>query len=432
MRRPAFPAAGAAAPASAGGAKTRIAALLRPPTGGFNDIGLDWTWHAAAAFVCGIAGARVINLIGEVYIGELLLIQFALMLLLFGRNRTLLTLPAFGLFVQTGVLMLFGFIISDFYRDTHPAQFLRGWARVILVMLDFIAIAVVVTQDKRNLWWLVLGLALGGILQLLVRGVPIMSPAGWKFGFSTPIAYLLACLCCLMPIKLASLAFAVLGVWNIFMDFRIMGAVCILIAAILWARSDGVTAISRRQMLRLAATGFVAASLVGISLLVTEGDFAHRREQSNVGREVGLSVAAWAISESPLIGYGSWPTDPALVNLYRQELYEENRRYEKEARTNVFTAHSQVLQGWVEGGLLGAIFWFCYGYWLIRAGKYTALSRAPDAYMPIFLLFIIYNFWHLLMSPFSGPTRLPIALALAIICVCAAEMRQQGAAPGTR
>lgn len=401
-----------------------FAKLLKPPAGGFKDIGLDWNWYAAATLVCGLAGARVMNLVGEIYVGELLLIQFALLLLLFGRDRTLLALPAFGLFVQTGVLMLAGYMISDFYRDTNPGQFLRGWARVILVMLDFIAIAVIAAHDKRNLWWLVLGLAMGGIFQQMIRGVPMMSPAGWKFGYSTPIAYFVACACYLMPIKLGCMIFAALGVWNIFMDFRIMGAICILVAAILWARSGGVMALTGPQLLRLAAAGVVGASLIAASLMVTQRDYAQRREQSNVGREAGLTVAAWAISESPLIGYGSWPSEPALVNFYRQEMHEENPQYDNEAKSNVFAAHSQVLQGWVEGGLLGAIFWFCYGYWLIKVGKYTALRRAPDAYMPIILFFMIFNFWHLLMSPFSGPTRLPIALGLAIICVCATELRQ--------
>jgi O-antigen ligase len=394
---------------------------FKPPRGGFGDVGLGLNWFAAAAFVSGVASARIVNVIGEVYVGELLLIQFAFLLLLLGGIRPLLALPAFGVFVQTAVLMLLGYMLSDIYRDAHPAQFLRGWARIILVTLDFVALAAIVAHDKRNLWWFVLGLALGSIGQLLVRGVPIMSPAGWKFGYSTPLVSLLACLSCFVPIRLACVAFVALGVWNIFMDFRILGAICVLVAAMLWVRSEGTTRLSGQQMLRSLMVCMIAGSIVTGAMLATQDEFSKRREQSNAGREAGLTVAAWAIMESPIIGYGSWPMDARLVNLYRQEMEEEGQLTPEGARTGIFAAHSQVLQAWVEGGALGVLFWLYYGYWLLRSGWYAALHRPADAFSPIYLFFVVYDFWHLLMSPFSGPTRIPIALGVAIICACAAE-----------
>lgn len=393
---------------------------LSPPAGGFGDIGLTATWFAATMFLCGAVSSRVVNLVGEIYLAELLIIQIALWLLVLGRKRALLGLPAFGLFLQTAVIMLAGYMLSDLYRDTNPAQFLRGWARVILLILDFVALAVIVANDRRSLWWFVLGMGIGTVVGLLVKGTPVMSPAGWKFGYSVPIMYIVACLGYFLPVKLASAAFLLLGLWNIFMDFRILGMICMLIAAILWARSEG--GLSRQQGLRMAAAGMVAVAVAAGALIATQGDYGQRREQSNLGREAGLVVAAWAIAESPLIGFGSWPTDHRLVNLYRQELQDEGRLHGEAARVGVFAAHSQILQAWVEGGLLAVLFWFFYGCRLATAGHYTILRRATDGYTPVFLIFLIYDFWHLLMSPFSGPTRLPIAVGIAVICMCAKEL----------
>ena len=92
-------------------------------------------------------------------------------------------------------------------------------------------------------------------------------------------------------------------------------------------------------------------------------------------------------------------------------------------RINVFLAHSQILQGWIEGGLLGVLFWMVYGYWLFRAGGYVALQRPVDAYFPVLLFFLIYDTWHLFMSPFGGSTRFLIAIGVASVCLCAREMR---------
>lgn len=407
---------------------------MRPFAARFESIDLRPHWLALATLVCGMASARIVNLVGDVYLGELLIIQLGILVFVIGRDRKMLALPAFGVFLQAAVLMLAGYLLSDLYRDTHPAQFLRGWARVILLVLDFLALAVLVAHDKRNLWWFVLGMAVGGLVQLLVRGVPMLSPYGWKFGYSTPILYLVATLSCFVPLRVSSAAFAALGVFNIFMDFRILGGVSLLVAAILWVRADGPISLRGDRLFRLAAAGMVAATLLGASLFITDEDYGRRREQSQVGRDAGISVALWALAESPLIGFGSWPTDPRLVDLFSKGLAGDEGQAAGGVKVRVFTAHSQVLQAWVEGGFLGVIFWLIYGYWLLRCAAYCAVSRQADAYLPIFLPFLFYNFWHLLMSPFSGPTRVPIAVGLAIICICAAELRERRlvAAPARR
>jgi hypothetical protein len=398
----------------------RSASILR-----LDRIDLRISGMAIAVFVCGLASARAVNLIGEFYLGELLLIQLALFVMLFGRDRSLLNVSAFGAFVQTAVLMLAGYIISDLYRDTFPGQFLRGWARVILLTLDFMALAILVARDRRALWWFVLGMGVGGIGQLAVRGVPIMSAPGWKFGYSTPIVYLLACASYFLPIKLMCLAFAGLGVWNIFMDFRIMGAICLMIAAVLWVRANNPDGLSGTQLFKLFTACMIAAAVVGAALYATQDEFAKRREGSNVGREAGLFVAVRGVIESPIVGYGSWPTDPRLVSLFQEEVAEEGQEYGDAARVQVFTAHSQGLQAWIEGGVLAALFFIYYGIRLISTGFHAALRRRPDGYLPIFLVFLIYDTWHLFMSPFSGPTRLPIAVGVAIICMVGLETVRQ-------
>ncbi len=398
-------------------------AEYRSHKGYFGAISLSLNGNAAAAFLCGATSPLVIGLVGELYVGELLLIQFAFLLLLSIGARPLLKLSGLGVFIQTAVLMLVGYFIADIYRDAHPAQFLRGWAKIILVTLDFAALAIICAHDKRALWWFVAGMAVGGLCNSALLEVQIWTVGGWKTGYSFPLAILMACLCGIGPIWLAACGFLLLGLVNFFMDFRILGAVCIFVAAVLWLRSSNAPTLSWRRM----AQGFLAVALaIGISyaaLLFTQDEFSARREQSNVGRSAGLSVAVRAIGESPLIGYGSWPMDARLVDLYRQQFAASGGKTEGRFRVNAFVAHSQILQGWVEGGVLGALFWLYYGYWLLRAIWYVALRRQADAYQPVFLFLLTYDLWHLFMSSFAGSLRFLIAAGIAIICICAGEMR---------
>ena len=128
--------------------------------GGIGGIAQSLNWYTGIAFVCGVASARVVNLIGEIYVGELMIVQFAFLLLVLGHVKRVFGLPALAAFVQLAVLMLVGYIVADVYRDAQAAQFLRGWSRIILVTLDFLALVIVSAQDKRNAWWFVLGMGL--------------------------------------------------------------------------------------------------------------------------------------------------------------------------------------------------------------------------------------------------------------------------------
>jgi hypothetical protein len=402
---------------------TALEELFKPATFGKTNLKLDWL--AAATFVCGISGARMVNLIGEMYVGEILLLQIALLSMIGKRREGAVRNPVFATFVQLAVLMLAGYIISDIYRDTHAGQFLRGWARVIVQTLDFVCLATVVLRDKRYFWYFVLGISVGALIQLQIRGVSMMDVAGWKFGYSTPIAYGLGAISYFMPVKLAALAFAGLGAWNILMDFRIAGVICLIVAATLWYRAAGSNRLTVGQMLRMVMVFATAVSIAALLLITTEKEFGSRREQSNIGRAAGIMVAGWGVLESPLIGYGSWPSDPRLVSLYRSEVLEDGGAKDNKVY-NTFSAHSQVLQAWIEGGILAVFFWLFYGYWLFRAGFFVALQRPLDACTGSFMFILLYDFWEFFMSPFSGPTRLPIAMGVAIICICAAEMRQHG------
>jgi O-antigen ligase len=166
-----------------------------------------------------------------------------------------------------------------------------------------------------------------------------------------------------------------------------------------------------------------------------DAETAVRRQESNVGRYVGLMVAGRAIVDSPILGYGSWSGDRRYVEILNRELssaaYGTGFRVEK--RIESLLPHSQVLQAWVEGGLLGALFFFFYGAQLLVGLRCLAFQHVPGRLTPLYLFFVVSGLWNLLASPFLGVHRVYIACAIATLALLSRERATApagGAGPG--
>jgi O-antigen ligase len=171
-------------------------------------------------------------------------------------------------------------------------------------------------------------------------------------------------------------------------------------------------------LIALAATGLVA-------MLLTQSDdeYHQRRQESNIGRYAGIVVAARAIADSPIVGYGSWAGDKEYLQMLRSELARASAG--KDVRTgrtgDSILPHSQLLQVWVEGGLLAAILFLLFGLSLLRGLRWLVLYHRSGPLTPLYALIIINGLWNLLFSPFLGMHRINVALALAVLSLLAWE-----------
>jgi hypothetical protein len=389
------------------------------------------------SFLCGCFALHKVYLVGELYLAEIVMLPVAIIALAAGGAKPFRE-PLFWKFVAAWLLTMLGYVISDLIRDTLPDQYTRGWARNAFMGLDFVALVLLVANDRRNLWWFVLGLGAGGVLYLrLVLHLPISM---WKFGYGVPMMLGAACLAAWLPMRLVAVGLAAVGTYSFFADFRIHGAICLVVAAILFARGDTAKkSLSAGSLLRLGA--LLGVGMLGIWLLLsaTQHGNESRRDASDFGRLVGLKVGIQAIEASPIIGWGSWSSHGELVEISRQVVKEVQKSmdYDYYARgREIFVVHAQVLQAWVEGGVLGAAFFLFFGYQLYRWLAYVALRRPVDFLTPIALLFLIYQAWHLVQSPIGQNQRLHIAVAAAIMVGLAIErsqsLRRRAPAPGAR
>ena len=139
-------------------------------------------------------------------------------------------------------------------------------------------------------------MGVGGLIALAAAGMPITQ---WKLGYGEFAVILILALAPLFPAALSIGLVLAFGAGCIFADYRSLGAICIVVAAVmLWKRTT-----SRSRGLKSWLPMTIVASVVVIALAVllafTQEQYAERRQQSNIGRYVGLMVAWRAISESP-------------------------------------------------------------------------------------------------------------------------------------
>jgi O-antigen ligase len=376
---------------------------------------------ALCALAVGVLFAFDVEWVGRLFLGEVLVVAVAAIVLISGRSMPWFNASVFIVALGAGLATLAGYCIADAIVASTPQQYLRGWGRVILMIGNCAALVLLAGVHPRNLWLAIFGMGVGGIVHHALAGTPL---AQWKLGYAEYATYVLVCAFSLLPRWMAISLTLAFGAMNILLDYRSVGAACILAAVIAaLVRKDG-TSRNRRLAVTLVAIG-IGAAIIGYGLSATDTEFSKRREASNVGRYVGIRAAIDAIWDAPFFGYGSWARDPGYARAQFNEL--DNSRELGGNDFDLGTAllpHSQFLQAWVEGGLLGVIFFAIYGCWLARTLWWFAARRPYDGNTLPFLMVLLGAAWALIGSPFLWYTRITIGLAVGIIAIAGVERRR--------
>jgi O-antigen ligase len=143
-----------------------------------------------------------------------------------------------------------------------------------------------------------------------------------------------------------------------------------------------------------------------------------------------IVVAARAIAASPIVGYGSWGRSSEVAQIDRevQRDYAERSNRPIEVSDHASRGHSQFLQSWTEGGVLGTAFFLVLGGMLLRSGAQVVLARHADSLTPSLLFWIGYALWSVAQSPFGE--RFSIAIPFACILGLELERKRKRTAHG--
>ena len=381
---------------------------------------------AIIAAACGALSAIRQDLGGELFLGELALIPVGLLSLIAWRGRRLLADPLFYGLIAAGLLTFAGYVLSDLAAGTPEQQYVRGWARVAFTLADAVFLGLLAVNDARVLLAFALGYGLGTAGVSAGSGFGLLTE--WKIGYGQGLSLAFLALVGILPHRARAFAVLAFGAASVLLDYRSLGGVMIAIGAVLLVRAARPDAplLVRRSFVSIAVVGAIAIAVLIAAVGATRDEYGARWASSNAGRTLDLVVGLPAIWASPLVGYGSWAFSRELGSEARSALAERlttesGRRTADAVRT--YFPHSQLIQSWYEGGILGISFFVVYLAVIAGTLSRVARVRPLDAASPLLLYVLTIGLWNVFMSPWGGNHRLAIALAIGAVFVVRAERR---------
>ncbi len=377
-----------------------------------------------AAFLVGLLSPYTVSLVGEMPVGEIVLLcvlgWMAVQVMLEHRlPRRVFGNPLLRWMLVCQGIALVGYVMSDFIWHSKTLDEIRGWARMVFLAIDLVTLAYLFTDGGgRALLWLLWGEVVGGAIQPLVMR-PLFGDY-WKFGFGPPAS--LAVLLLLPGLGFWLGLFLTLGMSAVHfaMNFRSMGGLFLVVSGFL---------VLQRMPWRLRAVCIPVAAVLAVGALAwiaNRSATANRSHdlRSDISRKAMLKAAWHGVEDHPFIGNGSWLGRSGVINDYlairyatAQEEHLGGIGHEEapldEAQS--YAIHSQILVALAEGGILGGAFFLLYGALLVVSLAYHVVLRPWSPYSGLYLFLLLLALFNLLMSPFSGVHRVYIATSSGLL-----------------
>ena len=386
------------------------------------------------AFLVGMFSPFTVSLVGEMPVGEIvLLLLFGWMALYFMlehhlpghllKNRLLR-----WMLIAEGVALL-GYMISDFVWQSSAHDAIRGWARMVFLGIDLLTVGYLFTVDgKLSLLWLEWGAVVGGTVQpIFIR--PIFGDY-WKFGFGTPVTLCVMLLLPLVGFWPGQAALLGLCALHFALNFRSVGGLCLVVSLMMFLL---------RMPLRLRVLAVPVLGLLGaaaLAVIVNRSATTNRGHdvRSNISRQAMIVAALHGIRDHPFVGNGSWFGKSNVIYDFLEIRYEAaqearlggiSREVGAPGDEQSFAIHSQILVAMAEGGLLGGTFFILYGGLLCWAITYYTFCKPWSPYGALVIYLLLEALVMLFMAPFSGPHRVYIAIASGVVLLVWRERAQE-------
>ncbi len=381
--------------------------------------------HAcAAAFLVGLFSPYTVSLVGEMPVGELVLLgvlgwMAAVVMLAHRLPGRMWNNPLLRWMLVCQGVALVGYVISDFLWHSKTVDEVRGWARMVFLAIDLLTLAYLFTEGSgRALIWLLWGEAVGGSIQPLFMR-PLFGEY-WKFGFGLPVSLAVILLLPGMGFWVSLAATLGLSALHFALNFRSLGGLFFVLSGLL---------VLQRMPLRWRAICIPVAALVAVGVLAwiaNRSATANRSHdlRSDISRKAMLKAAWHGVEDHPFIGNGSWLGRSGVINDYLAIRYataqEEHLGGIGQEQASLddpqsYAIHSQILVALAEGGILGGAFFLLYGVLLVASLGYHVTLGVWTRYSALYLFMLLLALFNLAMSPFSGVHRVYIATAAGLL-----------------
>lgn len=348
-----------------------------------------------------------------------------------------------------GAFWLLSQVATDILRNSAPEDFLRGWSKIFLLLVNFSVVWIVASRTRRRFVLYAIGLAIGTILGVYINPSPDALIDPWKFGYGVPITLLVVMWTASHLARRRYLGILVpltaLAIVHAFGNYRSLAVITFVTAiySIFQMSSAGDRDKQQFGRFRLAVLGLTVVCGIWIFTQIYShyvergvfGQYAQRKLEVQTNGAGGLLLggrgeilaSGQAIIDSPLLGHGSWARDPtyaAILAEKRAELGYKSVEGQGGKKDDLIPTHSYIFGAWVEAGLAGGLFWLFVLSYTIRA---LVKASGSEPLIPIFAFTGFLLIWDTLFSPLGMPTRFVAPFFIAAMVVLASFRDMQTA-----
>jgi len=413
--------------------RSRIKFVSRPSLRPFSSYAAD-----VYAFLIGLTIPFSTHFIGDLPVGEVLLLCAMPLLIAFGVKR------AFRENLRTVyvlmALWLLGLIVADVYNDTSIVDRMRGMALIVFFGLDLVALCILLGRNERRKLWFFVGVTIGALASVKLQPSEASDAYPWKFGYAWGTMQAVILICCFFYSRRryveGAICIVALIVVNLLFNFRspvlYLLITLVLVFPVIPERigrlqilPGGMTArVVTLAILSIGAAGF-ASTLVDF---VTHAGYIDAESQAKnesqsqsgnllLGGRPEFVIGLRAALDSPIIGHGSWAHDMKYFEMLNDMEIEEGvipEQGDPDAEADgLIPGHSHIVTAWVWAGILGLIFWI-YLIWMIFKGVVQVTILKP-ALAPLYMWMMLGTVWDIFFSPFAFTRRIGEAILIVIV-----------------
>ena len=378
-------------------------------------------------FLAGCFTMTQIKIIG--YIGITELVFFFVAPFVFIKNAKLLKRHGFTrVLVFSGLWMVNG-LITDWYQQNSFENTIKGFAVTYCVFSSLIVLHDLLWADVWRVRWAVLGFTVSVVLSIFVfqGGAHVEkalatgeSMAGATLSYKLTLLSIVGS-CLAVPIVFfykkapyisAGLALFI-GAFGLMQGGRAAFLVSLMSVGLMVFVLNSQVRMARiqRSFYGLGIIMILAGALASASYkYVVKRGMMGEEEQSKyeqqsvakIGLLSGRSAiigSTLAITDSPLLGYGSWALDWDGYNQRAADIAGIEYR-ERAGGVSYMPGHSHVFGSWVQNGLFGGIFWIYILILIYKTVKFN-MGVVPQlfGYLALTVPALI---WNILFSPFAA------------------------------
>ena len=393
-------------------------------------------WLKVACLLAPISLAIDLGAPSKIFAVEVVLPALALFVFL--TRKSFPISQDFRVIMCIGAAYLFAQMLSDVINNTSEEQYIRGWARITLFLINFISIYIIIGNSRSCLLFFAIGVAIGRFWAASEGFDAETLP--WKIGLAKPIA-LIVLVCCILlaaPPKtktplIAAVVFA-LGLFDITMDFRSHGLVLIGTAVLLLLPS--CLPLNSNPHRPTLSRAYVAVSLGGLVASLIAYQFYDYAAQSGwlseravqkfetqveradtsvlIAGRSEILVYFEAIYDGLFLGHGSWPRNAHYADKLASERYELGLSGSRSSSSDdSIPIHSHIFGSWIEAGLIGGAFWLVVVALIVRSLLRSSVGSSH--LRPLYVYGALLLLWDIFFSPFSGFRRFETAFLMVIV-----------------